>query len=242
MDFANRGTRPLNQQPHKQQPVSSEEPVKTPEPSMPKKSNEHEHSKFGKLSFLFVLFGGAIITIALIIILIFGGEATQNKEANLINTDEYQAVFLNSQDGQVYFGKLAVYNNDLFVLKDIYYVRVDSPIQPENASQQQQSNISLAKLGNELHGPQDFMFIRRDQVLYWENLKNDGKVVTAITEYKENGEQELPQQQTTQPTEQAQPQEEQPTEEVPTAPTTPETPTTPTPTEETPTEEPPATP
>ncbi len=74
-------------------------------------------------------------------------------------------------------------------MTDIYYVRVENPIQPEGANQQQQPNISLAKLGNELHGPEDVMFIARDQLLYWENLKNDGQVVTAITNFKENGEQ-----------------------------------------------------
>ena len=97
-------------------------------------------------------------------------------------------MFLNSADGQVYFGKLGTYNSDLYVLTDIYYVRVENPIQPEGASQEAQPNISLAKLGSELHGPEDVMYIARDKVLYWENLKDDGQVVTAITKYKETGE------------------------------------------------------
>jgi len=49
------------------------------------------------------------------------------------------------------------------------------------------------------------MFIRRDQVLYWENLKDEGQVVTAITEFKRNGGQ-------TQEQTQQQPQQQQPTE------------------------------
>lgn len=102
-----------------------------------------------------------------------------------IQKDKYQAVFLNSADGQVYFGKLSVMNNDYYKLEDIYYVRVEQ-VQP-NPNEQAQQNISLAKLGNEIHGPQDVMYIRNDHVMFWENLKDDGQVVTAITEYKKNG-------------------------------------------------------
>ena len=102
-----------------------------------------------------------------------------------INTDKYQAVFLNSADGQVYFGKLKDLNADYYKLDDIYYVRVEQ-VQPDDGSEAKQ-NISLAKLGNEIHGPEDVMYIRKDHVMFWENLKDDGQVVTAITEYKKNG-------------------------------------------------------
>ena len=44
----------------------------------------------------------------------------------------------------------------------------------------------LQKLGSELHGPEDQMVINRDQVQFWENLKDDGQVVKAITTYKAN--------------------------------------------------------
>ncbi|MCA9328220.1 hypothetical protein KC959_00470, partial [Candidatus Saccharibacteria bacterium] len=125
------------------------------ESSMPQKSGK-KGLDFSKLSSVFVLFGVALITAVMIIGLVFGGKGNRtNKEADLIQTDKYQAVFLNSQDGQVYFGKLGVYNSDTYVLQDIYYVRVENPVQPEGQNQQQQANISLAKLGNELHGPQD---------------------------------------------------------------------------------------
>ena len=94
--------------------------------------------------------------------------------------------FLDSQDNQVYFGDLQVLNEDMYILTNIYYVRVETPIQPEGIDQQAQPNISLAKLGNELHGPLDVMYIRRDKVLYWENLKDDGQVATAITRFEED--------------------------------------------------------
>ncbi len=180
MDFANRGNRPVQQQ----QPAPQMSSEQAPAPQKAKKGIE-----YGKLGSVFVLIGVALLSAVLLVGLVFGGKEDKvNKESALINTDKYQAVFLNSQDGQVYFGKLGTYNSDLYVLTDIYYVRVENPIQPEGASQEAQPNISLAKLGSELHGPEDVMYIARDKVLYWENLKDDGQVVTAITKYKETGE------------------------------------------------------
>lgn len=180
MDFANRGNRPVQQQ----QPVPQMSSEQAPAPLKVKKG-----LAFGKFGSVFVLFGIALLSAALLVGLVFGGKEDKvNKESALISTDKYQAVFLNSQDGQVYFGKLGVYNSDLYVLSDIYYVRVENPIQPEGAAQEAQPNISLAKLGNELHGPEDVMYVSRDKVLYWENLKDDGQVVKAISDYKKNGE------------------------------------------------------
>jgi len=184
MDFANRGNRPNNapQQSagQQEQPTQSFQPINTEKKSKGK-------FNFNKFITGLLLIGTTLLVLALIFGLVFGKE-TINKESALIQNDKYQAVFLDSQDGQVYFGKLVIYNSDLYQLTDIYYVRVENPIQPEGANQPAQPNISLAKLGNELHGPQDAMFISKDQVLYWENLKDDGQVVKAITDFKANGE------------------------------------------------------
>jgi hypothetical protein len=179
MDFANRGNRPIQQQQTPAPQTSSEMPI------MPQKADK-KRLDFTKLSTIFVLFGVALLSAVLIVGLVFGGKTViSNKESSLINADKYQAVFLDSQDGQVYFGKLRVYNSDTYVLSEIYYVRVDNPVQPEGQNQSKQ-NISLAKLGSELHGPEDVMFIRRDNVLFWENLKEDGQVVCAIRDYQIN--------------------------------------------------------
>lgn len=129
---------------------------------------------------------GMVVSVALLIttvmvFVIFGGRAT---EEELIKEDQYQAVFLDDQSGQVYFGKLDVVNSKYYRLTDIFYVRVEQ-VQPDTGEAAQ--NISLAKLGSELHGPEDEMFISKDKVLFWENLKDDGKVVTAIEDYKKNG-------------------------------------------------------
>lgn len=107
-----------------------------------------------------------------------------------LNKDEYQSVFLSN--GQVYFGKLQNTDGDSLVLKDIYYLQVDSAIQPSSGDESavstktessDSSNVQLIKLGNELHGPEDQMQITKSQVLFWENLKKDGKVTKAIDSY-----------------------------------------------------------
>jgi hypothetical protein len=47
------------------------------------------------------------------------------------------------------------------------------------------SQVSLAKLGSELHGPKDEMYIASDQMLFWENLNSGtSKVVQAIDKYQ----------------------------------------------------------
>lgn len=129
----------------------------------------------------------ALIVVSIVAVLALLGLAYKNTlgASSQIKSDKFQAVFLNSADGQVYFGKLKELDKDYYKLEDIYYVRVEQ-VQP-NPKEQPQQNISLAKLGNEIHGPEDVMFIRKDQVMFWENLKDDGQVVKAINDYKNNG-------------------------------------------------------
>jgi len=136
-------------------------------------------------SMVVMLFSAAILALLLLVFLVVGGPKGVD---SAIKTDQYQAVFLDSQDGQVYFGKLDTYNREYYVLTDIYYVRVEQRIQPEGEQTTPQQSISLAKLGNELHGPEDVMYIAKNKVLFWENLKEDGQVVKAIREYQDNPE------------------------------------------------------
>lgn len=143
--------------------------------------------KFTPMKIVFMAFFTAI-TVLSIAILIFVAIGGSKSESELIKKDKYQAVFLSDSSGQVYFGKLKSVNSKYYQLTDIFYVKVDSAVQPDKTNTSSQ-NISLAKLGNELHGPEDFMYISRDKVLFWENLKDDGQVVKAITEFKKNGSQ-----------------------------------------------------
>lgn len=103
-----------------------------------------------------------------------------------VQKNSYQAVFLTN--GQVYFGKVDKMNSSTTTLKDIYYLQVQQ-VQPapEQSSDQSQGKLTLIKLGNEIHGPEDVMTINNDQIVFWENLKADGKVVDAIKRYQTEG-------------------------------------------------------
>jgi hypothetical protein len=92
----------------------------------------------------------------------------------------YQAVFLDN--GQVYFGKLTETSGSYFSLTDVYYLRENGKINIDTASG---NDISLVKLGNELHGPEDFMYILKNKVVFVENLKEDGQVVQSIKQFKQ---------------------------------------------------------
>ncbi len=116
---------------------------------------------------------------------------------------QYQAVFLTN--GQVYFGHVKDRNAQYLKLTDVYYLQSVQPLQKpqtppvsgeggakakekdektgkdESTSPESvQPELALVKLGQELHGPQDRIYINRDQVLYIEDLRDDGKVADAI--------------------------------------------------------------
>jgi|YelNatPaOPRAMG01_1025707.scaffolds.fasta_scaffold21966_4 hypothetical protein len=134
---------------------------------------------------LIVIVGLAIIVIALNATGVLGKIVGKAKSKS-----NWQAVFLTN--GQVYFGKIVSENKDYIVLRNIYYLQIEQPIQPEKPNQSPPPpKLSLVKLGNELHGPKDEMRISRSQVVFIEDLKDDGKVVSAITEFEKSGGQNL---------------------------------------------------
>lgn len=101
-----------------------------------------------------------------------------------VDKNGYQAVFLNN--GQVYFGKLQSSGSEYLKLSDVWYIRA-SETDSKSAGKIQQSsgdsaNATIIKLGNEIHGPKDAMLISKSQVSFYENLKDDSKVVKAIKE------------------------------------------------------------
>jgi len=97
-----------------------------------------------------------------------------------VDAGRWQAVFVTN--GQVYFGHLKEANRDYLVMDDIYYLRVSEQLQPP--SQQPQTRIDLVKLGNEIHAPEDMMYLPKSQIIFWENLKLDSPVVQAIEQLK----------------------------------------------------------
>lgn len=132
-----------------------------------------------KIAQVALLFSVTILIVAVVWFVALGGG---NKESSYVDKNKLQAVFLNG--GQVYFGKINDLNGKFLSMENIYYLRVNQQVQP-NQSSNASNDISLVKLGCELHGPQDTMVINREQVIFWENLKDDGQVAKAVANYKE---------------------------------------------------------
>lgn len=128
-----------------------------------------------------------IVTAALGLLLVLslaGWLVYRSSMAATIDKSQYQAVFFTN--GQVYFGKLQNLNGDYFKLTDVFYLQTktdDASNNPQDTTAEDQNNVELVKLGSEIHGPEDEMIISKDQVLFFENLKKDGKVSDTISNY-----------------------------------------------------------
>lgn len=140
---------------------------------------------------------GAFLIIGIVLLLLalsfYGWQAgwVSRKSAN-----QYHAVFLTN--GQVYFGKVKNKNSAFVLVRDIYYLQQRQRLQEaqpaegsvkgesakSSAGQPAEPELTLVKLGEELHGPTDAMEINRDHILFIEDLKNDGKVVEAIRRHQ----------------------------------------------------------
>ncbi len=128
-----------------------------------------------------------LVVVAVVGLAWFAEKAWGGLTANsAVKSKQFQAVFLTN--GQVYFGKVSHVDSSYVKVTDIYYLQVQQTVQPKDAKDTAANQqVSLAKLGGELHGPEDVMYVSRQQVLFWENLKTDGKVAKAISDYKASG-------------------------------------------------------
>lgn len=92
---------------------------------------------------------------------------------------EYSAVFLTN--GQVYFGKMIDNNKDEIILNNVYYLQANTGgVSDDGTTALGQTSFNLVKLGNELHGPTDELFVNKTQVMFYEYLRDDSKVVESI--------------------------------------------------------------
>jgi hypothetical protein len=148
----------------------------------------HPQENFGARAVrfeLFVVIVGSALLLAFVALYLAlrGGSAGESKK---VDSSKYQAVFLNggATSGAVayttYFGHVSSLNDKYFVLKDVYYLTTDQTNSGTAA------NPQLTKLGcQQLHSPYDQMIINRNQVAFWENLQDNGKVVQAIKQFQQ---------------------------------------------------------
>ena len=173
------------------QPEEPRQPVQMPERQTPTATNrepaprgvqqEQKPRQKSKLGLILAIVG-LVLAVGVI------GYFMVNKGAvasSQIENGKYQAVFFTN--GQVYFGKLSQVNEGYFKLSDVFYLKAkdesgDSDKLQETTSGSS-SDVQLIKLGNEIHGPKDEMVISAAQVLFFENLKPEGKVANSIDQY-----------------------------------------------------------
>jgi len=156
----------------------SAQPQTAGAPPAPKSSGKRDRNKWTRVSTMVLGGAIAILLIALVVFIGFGGGKSEDK---YVDTSKLQAVFLNT--GQVYFGNIKALNNRYFVVTNIYYLQAansNGSASNNNAA----NNITLVKLGCELHEPYDQMVINSDQVTFWENLQDNGQVAKAVSTFE----------------------------------------------------------
>lgn len=176
-----RPTEPEEQAPAQPAPVSQPAPQTAPAPTAKARRSHDKKPKGSRLPLI-------IISVIAVGVLLAAGWFFFGRSSGISGTvdgSKYQAVFFTN--GQVYFGKLSSVNGDYMRLKNVYYLQnksdTDDDSSPQSAKKQDNSDMELIKLGNEVHGPEDEMIIAKDQILFFENLKQEGTVSKTIAEY-----------------------------------------------------------
>lgn len=148
-------------------------------PAPSSKNSKRSRSKWTRVGV--VLLGAAVLVllVALIATISFGGPKSESK---YVDSSRLQAVFLNT--GQVYFGNIKTLNSNYTVLTNIYYLQSTNNGSNNNSGGNTNNNITLVKLGCELHEPYDQMVINSEQITFWENLQDNGQVAKAVATFE----------------------------------------------------------
>jgi hypothetical protein len=173
MDFSNRSSQGSAQRPVSQSTGTNS----SNNDSASVGKRQQLKAKLATIGSTALLFCITILVAALVLLVGLGNTPNEGK---FVKDKNLQAVFLNN--GQVYFGNIKSLNEKFINLTGVYYLRVNGDQSAQ--AQASSNNVSLVKLGCELHGPTDQMLINRDQVTFWENLKTDGQVAKAVDNYK----------------------------------------------------------
>lgn len=166
MDFSNRSAQPQ---------------APTPQPANTGNTNLRRNKKSGgdwsRIGITAIVAAVAILLIAVAFVAASGNNV--KSQSTYVDSKRLQAVFLNT--GQVYFGNIKSLNNKYLVLTNIYYLQTSNQNSGSNNSN---PNVTLVKLGCELHEPYDQMVINSDQITFWENLQDNGQVAKAVSTFE----------------------------------------------------------
>jgi hypothetical protein len=171
MDFTNRNVQ--------QQPPAAHPAAAVANPGGPSKRSRGNKGKWGRIGAVALLMAIVILIVALIVLTASGTKP----EGKYVDSTKLQAVFLNT--GQVYFGNIKTLNTKYFVVTNIYYLQTNNASGSSTTSSTSNTNVTLVKLGCELHEPYDQMVINSDQVTFWENLQDNGQVAKAVKTFEQ---------------------------------------------------------
>lgn len=90
----------------------------------------------------------------------------------------YTAVFMTNN--QVYFGRLVSQNSFQVRLTDVFYLNDSKSLSSTDPNE----DISLIKMGKELHAPTDFISLSRSQIVSIQTMGNTSKISDAIEKYR----------------------------------------------------------
>jgi len=98
--------------------------------------------------------------------------------------NKWTGVFLTN--GQAYFGHFYDGPGGYAKLYEVYYV-LATQLQSQDPKVAPQTQLSLQRLGGEIHGPTPDMKISKEQILFLEELRADSPVVLSIRALKQGG-------------------------------------------------------
>lgn len=98
-----------------------------------------------------------------------------------VDKSKYQVIYL--ANGQAYFGKLQNTRGEFLVVRTPYTMQSVQPT-PLNADEAQattqDTSTTLVKVSGQVYGPEESIALRAEQVIFWQNLRDDSKVSQAL--------------------------------------------------------------
>ena len=129
-----------------------------------------------------------VVLIATVIVLGLRGY-TEGYWPFCCDDNKWTGVFLTN--GQAYFGHYYDGPGDHAKLYEVYYV-LATQLQSQDPKVAPQTQLSLQRLGGEIHGPEQWMRISKQQILFTEDLRGDSPVVQSIRSLKSGQQQPAP--------------------------------------------------
>lgn len=105
-------------------------------------------------------------------------------QENKLARAKLQAVFLTN--GQIYFGALSRHGIGYWRLDRAHYLQTSKvPVVPsadaqEGAVPREETRTTLMKAGDDIHRPENTLFIPTDNILFWQNLRGDSPIAQTI--------------------------------------------------------------